>query len=133
MELENRSANIEMKAETQQKSLKQLIKEKFLGPILSEHGHNSDSLLKRNILVTSSNLSSGVESNVDSMASSFKSSFIIMQAARGGINNPCNTRLSVNKNKRQSYSPTNPDAEYINLDDTDEGLNDMEEKTLDKI
>lgn len=67
------------------------------------------------------------------MASSFKSSFIIMQAARGGINNPCNTRLSLNKNKRQSCSPHNLDAEYINLDDTDEGLNDMEEKTLDKI
>ena len=69
---------------------------------------------------------------MDSMASSFKSSFIIMQAKQGIIGGN-NTRLSYQKNNKQPQSPTNIEAEYINLDDTDECLNDNEEKTLDKI
>ena len=63
-----------------QKSLKQLIRERFIGPIMAEHGNNSESLLKRNVLMTNSNISSGVESNFSSIADSFKSSFIIKKA-----------------------------------------------------
>ncbi len=33
-------------------SLNSLIKEKFLGPIMSQHGGNSNSFLKRNVLLT---------------------------------------------------------------------------------
>ena len=43
-----------------------------------------------------------------------------------------NTRLSYQKN-RQGNSPMHIELEYINLDDTDECVNDNEEKYLDKM
>ena len=47
-----------------------MIREKFLGPNVAQNGTNTESLLKRNILLTTSNCS-----NRSSM-SSFKSSFV---------------------------------------------------------
>ena len=62
-------ANV-LERDIKQKSLNQLIKEKFLGPIIANHGGNSQSFLRRNILLTTSNYS-----NKSSMVS-IKSSFI---------------------------------------------------------
>jgi hypothetical protein len=51
-------------------TLSQQIKERYLGPILAQHGGNTGSFLRRNILMTSSNISC-------SSTSSFKSSFLV--------------------------------------------------------
>jgi hypothetical protein len=52
-------------------SLNQLIKERFLGPIMAAHGGNSNSFMRRNILMTGSNCT-----NKSSM-STVKGSFVM--------------------------------------------------------
>ncbi|CDW79742.1 nli interacting factor-like phosphatase family protein [Stylonychia lemnae] len=91
------SLNIECTRDIRQKSLNDMIKEKYLGPILKSQQTNSNSFMKRNILLTTSNCSNR------SSTCSIKSSFLTKQS-KIGINN-------LQKGSFQDANETNDELE----------------------
>lgn len=88
-----------------QKSMKDLIKERFMGPLISSG--NTQSLMKRNILVTSTN-----KCSYKSSACSIKSSFLVKR-----------TNMKSSMNQQQQHNDQKRTLEsYCFMEDFDENI-----------